>query len=217
MRTPRSSRLIIALSVLLLAGSPIANGREAPGEGGVAAAGPAQDQARMQELPAAWGDLDTWSRYIPATDETEVGLGLKPAGAGSAMLIAFSAFLKGSAPTQAPTEIFVHVSAGVQGRYKSNTLKFVLKPSANGGPSSSSSHNAPVIDLSSRLGADDQSPGARVNFATAKIAAAEFLRIARSGEPAATVLGVDVAFRPDQLRAIRSFGNRIFLKVAEPR
>lgn len=215
MRKPRSSRLFIAVFVLLLAGRSIVNGRVAPGEDGVAAAASAQGQ--MRELPAAWGDLDTWSRYIPATDETEVGLGLKPEGSGSSMLIAFSAFLKGAAPSQAPAEIFVHVSAGVQGRHKSNTLKFVLKPSAHGGPSASNGHNAPVIDLSSRLGADDQSPGARVNFATAKIAAAEFLRIARSGEPAATVLGVDVAFRPDQLRAIRSFGNRIFLKVAEPR
>jgi hypothetical protein len=215
MRKPRSSRLIIALSVLLVAGSAIANGRVARGADGVAAAASAQGPM-PQELPAAWGDLDTWSRYIPATDETEVGLGLKPAGSGSSMLIAFSAFLKGAAPSQAPAEIFVHVSAGVQGRHKSNTLKFVLKPAANGS-SASNGHNAPVIDLSSRLGADDQSPGARVNFATAKIAAAEFLRIARSGEPAATVLGVDVAFRPDQLRAIRSFANRIFLRVGETR
>ena len=215
MSTPRSPRLIIAVSVLLLAGSPIANGREAGAGGEVASA--ASAQGHMQELPAAWGDLDTWSRYIPSTDETEVGLGLKPAGSGSSMLIAFSAFLKGAAPNQAPAEIFVHVSAGVQGRHRSNTLKFVLKPSAHGRPAASTGNNAPVIDLSSRLGADDQSPGARVNFATARIAAAEFLRIARSGEPAATVLGVDVAFRPDQLRAIRAFGNRIFLKVVEPR
>jgi hypothetical protein len=134
------------------------------------------------------------------------------------MLIAFSARLKGASPTEPPGNIFVHISAGVQGRHRSNTLKFVLKSSSNGrSPAASNGHNAPVIDLSSRLGADDGSPGPRVNFATARIAAAEFLRIARSGAPSATILGVDVTFRPDQLRAIRSFGNRIFLKASEPR
>jgi hypothetical protein len=211
-----SSRPILAAFVLLLAGMPAANGRVVRAEGGIAQA--ASSQVRLDELPAAWGDLDTWSRYISGTDETEVGLGLKPASSNATMLIAFSARLKGADPSQAPAEIYVHVSAGVQGRHRSNTLKFVLKPASNGGQTAASNgHSAPVIDLSSRLGADDQAPGARVNFATARIASAEFLRIARSGEPAATILGVDVTFRPDQLRAIRAFASRIFLKVGEPR
>lgn len=202
-----SSRpVIVAVVVLLLVSGLSPSGRIASAQG------------RMDELPAAWGDLDTWSRYTPATDETEVGLGLKPAGPDTSMLVAFSARLKGASPSQAPEDIFVHVSAGVQGRHRSNTLKFVLKPASNGRASATSNgHNAPVIDLSSRLGADDGSPGARVNFATARIAVAEFLRIARSGAPSATILGVDVTFRPDQLRAIRAFGNRIFLKAGEPR
>jgi hypothetical protein len=70
-----------------------------------------------------------------------------------------------------------------------------------------------VIDLSSRLGADDQAPGARMNFATAKLAPAEFVRIVKCGQPTATVFGVDVTFRPDQLEAIRAFANQILLKV----
>jgi hypothetical protein len=215
MRITRSSHPIAIVLALLSAGILIANERVVHGAGGAASTG--WQQGRMEELPAAWGDLDTWSRYIPASDETEVGLGLKPAGPKAPMLIAFSARLKGAAPTQAPGEIFVHASAGVQGRHRSNTLKFVLKPSSNGGQAAVSGPNAPVIDLSSRLGTDDQSPGARVNFATATIASTEFLRIARSGEPTATVLGVDVTFRPDQMRAIRAFASRIFLKVGEPR
>jgi hypothetical protein len=180
-------------------------------------------QGRFDQLPAAWGDLDTWSRYVPATDETEVGIGLRTAGAKTTMLVAFSARMKGATPSQAPSEVFVHASAGVNangGPGRSKTLKFVLAPAsapaerpvravANGSP-------AGVIDLSSRLGSDDEAPGARVNFATARLAPAEFMRIARSGQPTATVLGVDVTFRPDQLRALRAFANRIFLKVPEP-
>jgi hypothetical protein len=182
-------------------------------------------QARFDELPAAWGDLDTWSRYVPATDETEVGIGLKTAGADTTMLVAFSARMKGASPSQAPSEVFVHASAGVNanaGNVRNKTLKFVLAsaPAGAGGQRpvrAANGPSAPVIDLSSRLGADNESPGARVNFATAKLAPAEFLRIVKSGQPTATVLGVDVAFRPDQLRALRAFANRIFLRVPETR
>jgi hypothetical protein len=170
-------------------------------------------QGRIDELPAAWGDLDTWSRYVPASDETEIGLGLKTAGTNTTMLMAFSARLKGRSPKEPPAEIFVHASAGVlsnAGRARSNTLKFTLSGASPSLRAVPASH---VIDLSSRLGADDQSPGARMNFARAKVSPAEFLRIVKNGKPTATVLGVDVTFRPDQLEAIREFANRILLKV----
>jgi hypothetical protein len=173
-------------------------------------------QRQFDQLPAAWGDLDSWSRYLPATDETELGMGLKTAGQKTTMLIAFSARMKGVSPTQPASEVFVHASAGVQsnGREGRNkTLRFVLASGpANGSRTGSAS--SPVLDLSSRLGADDETPGARVNFATAKLAPAEFLRIVRSGQPTATVLGVDVTFRPDQLEALRAFADQIFPKGA---
>jgi hypothetical protein len=174
-----------------------------------------QQQAQVDELPVAWGDLDTWTRYVPVTDETEVGLGLKTAGEQTSMLIAFSARLKGRTPSQPPNDVLVHASAGVSVNARAartKTLKFVLP--ANGGRPQA---DGAVIDLSSRLmGADAPTPGTQVNFATAPIAPAEFLRIARCGQPTATVLGVDVTFRPDQLKALRAFANQILLKVPEP-
>lgn len=177
-------------------------------------------QNRPDEVPAAWGDLDTWSRYVPATDETEVGLGLKTAGAKTSMLVAFSARMKGRTPGQPPNEVLVHASAGVNGNAlsaRTKTLKFVLSSKSDAGRGRSQNDpGGAVIDLSSRLGADDPTPGAQVNFATARIAPAEFLRIARCGRPTATVLGIDVAFRPDQIDAIRAFASQILLKVPNP-
>lgn len=177
-------------------------------------------QNRPDEVPAAWGDLDTWSRYVPASDETEVGLGLKTAGAKTTMLIAFSARMKGQSPSQPPGEVLVHTSAGINGNARAartKTLKFVL-PSKSGDVRKASQGDAggAVLDLSSRLGADDPTPGAQINFATARIAPAEFLRIARCGRPTATVLGIDVAFRPDQIDAIRAFARQILLKIPNP-
>lgn len=211
MRATSSPVRFVPRFLLLLAAILLASGR---GVSGI-------QQVRFDQLPAAWGDLDTWSRYVPATDETEVGIGLKTAGANTSMLIAFSARLKGASPTQAPAEVFVHASAGVNANgstVRNKTLKFVLTPASldDRRPARAGAPGA-VLDVSSRLGADDEAPGARVNFATARLAQSEFLRIVRSSQPTATVLGVDVAFRPDQIRALRAFANRIFLKVPEPR
>jgi hypothetical protein len=193
------SRILLLVGLLLVGG-----------EVGGAQSG---QRHQFEQLPAAWGDLDTWSRYLPASDETELGMGLKTAGRKTTMLIAFSARMKGATPTQPASEVFVHASAGVQanGReVRAKTLKFVL---ASGTPARTAATPA-VLDLSSRLGADDEAPGANVNFATAKLAPAEFLRIVRSGQPTATVLGVDVTFRPDQLEALRAFAEKIFPKTA---
>jgi hypothetical protein len=170
---------------------------------------------KFDQLPAAWGDLDTWSRYVPATDETEVGMGLKTAGQKTTMLIAFSARIKGASPIQAATEVFVHASAGIQSNaraIRNKTLKFVLASDAANTGRRRSAATPAVLDLSSRLGADDEAPGATVNFATARLEPAEFLRIVGSGQPTATVLGVDVTFRQDQLEAMRDFADRIFPK-----
>ena len=177
-------------------------------------------QTRPDEVPAAWGDLDTWSRYVPASDETEVGLGLKTAGAKTTMLIAFSARMKGQSPSQPPGEVSVHASAGVSGNARdarTKTLKFMLPPQSGVVRTGSRGDTGgAVIDLSSRLGSDDLTPGAQVNVATVRIAPAEFLRIARCGKPTATVLGIDVAFRPDQIDAIRAFARQILLKIPNP-
>ncbi|HYN10361.1 MAG TPA: hypothetical protein VES67_23440 [Vicinamibacterales bacterium] len=203
------SGFLLPLAAVLLATARIVYGDEARPDA----------QGRIDELPAAWGDLDTWSRYVPASDETEIGLGLKTVGTQTSMLVGFSARLKGRTPSQPPGEVLVHASAGVlsnAGRARSNTLKFMLPTSAapaSGRTVRTVPVNHTVLDLSSRLGADDQTPGARMNFATAKLAPAEFLRIVKCGQPTATVLGVDVTFRPDQLQAIRAFANQILLKV----
>ncbi len=219
MKATSSANRIFSASLVLVASVLLAGEDVLRGEAATSPAG--GQQVRGDDLPAAWGDLDTWSRYLPSSDETEIGLGLKTAGAKTSMLIAFSARLKGSAPRSAPAEVLVHASAGVLTNARSErrrTLKFTLPSgsvAAAGQPVRASLTSPTIIDLTPRLGSDGDTPDARVNFATAAVTAADFVKIVRCGQPTATVLGVDVAFRPDQLQALREFANRIFLKVPQ--
>ena len=172
----------------------------------------------FDELPAAWGDLDTWSRYVPATDETEVGIGLKTAGADTTMLVAFSARMKGASPSQAPSEVFVHASAGVNanaGNVRNKTLKFVLDIRAGRRRRTASCpRRKRSVGRSDRrvLAAGGRRRDSRRagEFRDGQARPGGVPANRQSGQPTATVLGVDVAFRPDQLRALRAFANRIF-------
>ena len=89
-------------------------------------------------LPAAWGDLDTWSRLrVRRQTRPKSGSDSRPRAPNSTMLVAFSARLKGASPSQAPSDVFVHASAGVNANgsnVRNKTLKFMLTsaPAATG-------------------------------------------------------------------------------------
>lgn len=170
-------------------------------------------QASVNSVLAAWGDLDAWERYDPAKDHTEIGLGLKPVGQSATMPVAFSAYFRGKQTSPPATEIVIHASAGVRSNANSNrTLKFHLGSQKR--PGVASGGRSQTIDLSSRLTTEDPTPGTKVSFAIAKLTAQELSQLADASSLNATVLGVPVTFRPDQLQAIRDFANKALVRRA---
>lgn len=147
----------------------------------------------------AWSDLETWSRPHLTTGDADTGLGLHLSGPNGPMLLAFSARV-GDADSK---DITVQVAAGAtvdSNVPRTATLRFVL----NG-------HNARrgTIDLSPHLKVDNPSLDAAVASGVAPMPATELLLIARAETITATVLGVEVQFRPDQIQAVDAFARRI--------
>lgn len=152
--------------------------------------------AQTSELRASWRDLETWSRPIGSTGETERGLGLHLSGAGGTVMVAFLVRTGGRAGRNA--DVTVQVSTGPlvnPNRVQTPTLVW----SGKDGRSQSFR-----IDLSSRLTVDNPAPGAQVTSGVASMRSTEFERLASATALTATALGLEVSVRPDQLEAIRA-------------
>jgi hypothetical protein len=161
------------------------------------------DQGAMN-LRATWADLERWSREVSSVD-TEVGLGLQPAGPAGTMLVAFTARVHRLGRVEPPTEIVVQVAGppmANQNMLRTMTLSFELdvdKPAP---------HRV-AIDLSSRLSVDNPWPGAHPDNGIATMKAAEFAQVIAADAVKMYVFGVKVTLRPEQRQALKAFSDRI--------
>lgn len=166
---------------------------------------PSSLAARPQGLTgvqANWKDLDTWSHLLDASRENELGLGLQPDGGA---LIAFLGRLSIRDPRTPPSEVRAQVAIGYLANpnmIRTPTLTFLADA---GTP------RRFALDVSGSLITDDASPGGIIQNAMGTLRSADFLRLSRAETLGATILGFDVVFRPEQLRAMRAFADRIYL------
>jgi hypothetical protein len=155
---------------------------------------------------ARWADLETWSRYDERTNETEVGLGLQPHGPSGPMLLSFTAEFPGKIAVAAPEAIFAQpaVSPTINPNLiRTPTLVFLIDVKMP---------RPTTLDVSQRMTVDSPGPGTIVTTGRAALSPEEFRRVAGATTLHAKILGVDVEFRRDQLRAMREFAERLRIR-----
>ena len=165
-------------------------------------------------LRPSWADLETWNRRGSDTRETEVGLGLHLSGSGGTMLLSFAATLNSRTPNVPPSELQLTVGAPFNSNpntVRSGVLGFVVEIEDLVKQTSEKK----TIDLSSRLTLDNPAPGAVPENGTARMTIAQFTDLVKAKTVAARVIGVNVVFRPDQLKAVQAFGERIGVRVTK--
>lgn len=163
----------------------------------------AQQTAGMH---VSWADLETWSRFDERADESEVGLGLQLQGPQGPMLLSFTSRFPGKVALRAPESVvaFVSVTPTVNPNVlRKPTLMFVLEPKTP---------RSVTIDVSQRMSVDRPGPGQIVSNGRASMSPEEFLRLIGAPTLHAEVLGFNVEFRRDQIRAMRDFGERINIR-----
>jgi hypothetical protein len=161
-------------------------------------------------LRANWADLETWTHPDDGARQDEVGLGLQPSGPAGVMFVAFTARLSRRERKQPPGAVAVQVGTPIMANpsiVRTSTLTFTIENAAGG-------HR--VMNLGPRLRVDSSPDGAPIDNGIAELTPAEYQRLAGARTLAANVLGFDVTFRPDQLRAMRTFAARVRLAVADP-
>ena len=163
-------------------------------------------------LRPSWSDLETWNRRGSDSREAEVGLGLHLSGSGGTMLLSFAATLNSRTPNAPPSELLITVGAPFNSNpntVRSGVLRFAVEIEDLVKKTSQRT----TIDLSSRLTLDNPAPGAVPETGTARMSIAQFTDLAKARTAVAQVIGVDVAFRPDQLKAVQAFAERIGVRV----
>ena len=150
-----------------------------------------------------WKDGETWSRYLDLSDQTELGLGLIPAGKGGSGLLSFAAKWPRRTVSGPPQAILVF--SGIAANTDANlrrtpTLVFSLDAGTS---------RPTLLDWTSRLVVDRIGPGGQPTSGVATIAPADFTRVARANTLAATLFGIEVEFTPAQRQAIRTFAQKI--------
>jgi hypothetical protein len=161
-------------------------------------------------LYANWTDLETWTHPDDGAREDELGLGLQPSGPTGVALVAFTARVSRVERRAPPSALAVQVGIPFTANpsiVRTPTLTFTIENAA---------HEHSVLNLGGRLRVD-ASPGAGpIGNGIAEITPAEYQRLAGARTLAANVVGFDVTFREDQIRAMRTFAEQLHLPVADP-
>jgi hypothetical protein len=163
-------------------------------------------------LRPSWSDLETWNRRGSDVREAEVGLGLHLSGPGGTMLLSLAARLNSRTPNALPSELLITAGAPFNSNpnaVRRAMLTFVVEIEDLVKKTS----ERKTIDLSSRLTLDNPAPGAVPENGTATMSVAQFTDLAKARAVSARVFGADVLFRPDQLKAVQAFAERIGVRV----
>ena len=150
-----------------------------------------------------WKDLETWTRETGAAPDTEIGLGLVLSGTAGTAMVSFAATKLRSSPGAPPKDVALTVVPIFDStRVRWASLSFVI---------TGKDKKQTTIALSERVTTNPPGPfgpGDSAVNANATMTVKEFAQLADAQSLTATVLGLQVAFRPDQVKAVRAFGER---------
>jgi hypothetical protein len=165
------------------------------------------------QIPAGslggYKDLETWTREVGSVPDTEYGLGLQLKGPTGIVNAAFAAVIlkremRGTKPKF--VEVTMSPSHTVDPhRTLDLSLVFVL---------TGKDKKQKTVQISDRIKAyppGPYAPGTSAYGATAILTAEEFTQIAQAQSLRATVVGVQVQFRPDQLKAVQTLAQKVGL------
>jgi hypothetical protein len=152
-------------------------------------------------------DLETWTRDVGSGPDTEHGLGLQLKGPMGTVNASFTAtILRSELRGTLPRYVDVTMSPSFDvdpNRTLTLNLEFVL---------TDKDKKQTTIVASDRMKAyppGPYGPGARPVGASATLTPEEFIRIAQAQSLRATVVGMPVQFRPDQLKALLTLARRV--------
>lgn len=155
-----------------------------------------------------WNDLETWSRPVGLEPDTERGVGLQLTGTQGKVLISFSATQLRTRPNAPIKQVAVTLVPGydpTKVHWSSLSFEIVGRDK-----------KLRTLDVSNRVvtyPTGPFGPGDSPIKGTVMLTDEEFLLVADAMSVKTTALGTSASMRPDQLQALRTFGQTIGLLI----
>ena len=152
-------------------------------------------------------DLETWTRDTGEVPDSELGLGLQLAGPDATLLVTFSGVKLRRDPRAPAKEVVVIAKPGG----KLNTSR-TLSPSMIF-IAIDKKEQQTTVNLTNRVSSYPPGPfvpgDSYVVSLRASMTPEEFLDITSAETLKGTVMGIGIAFRPDQLKALKALSDRL--------
>jgi hypothetical protein len=158
-------------------------------------------QLELENL-ATWPDGEIRSGYLELSKETVTLLRLLPSGPDGTLNLVIAARWPGKSPSKPPDAFEVRADIGMGANplvMRRAELAFEL----------SGDSGRVTIDLSSRLRLADPGPAAAIERGTATLWMVEFIQLLRAEAVGGEVFGLSFLLTPDQIKALRKFGDAV--------
>lgn len=166
----------------------------------------ARDQVTAPPM-GTFRDLEIWTRDVGDVPDSELGLGLHLAGPNSTLLVTFSGVKLRRDPRAPAREVEIIAKPGAKlntGQTLNRSMLFVA---------TDKKEQQTTVSLTNRTTSYPPGPFVPGDTYIVSLRAAmtpeEFLHISNAETLKANILGVGIAFRPDQLKALKALGDRL--------
>jgi hypothetical protein len=152
---------------------------------------------------ATWKDGEIREAFDASTRISQIFVAVMPSGPHGSLTLVFSARWPGRTRTTPLTEFEVRADVGLRVNpnfIRQPTLLFTLDPGTPG---------ARVIDLTERLQLPPSGAGSAIDTGRAMMTLVELIQLMRARTAGAEVFALPMTFTPEQLEALRRFGDRV--------
>ena len=169
---------------------------------------PADARQDPAALLATWKDGEIRESFDTAARVSQIAVAVMPSGPHGSLTLVLSARWPGRARVDPLIEFELRADVGLRVNpnfIRQPTLRFVLDPDTD---------RTREIDLTERLRIPPAGAGSAIDTGTAMVSLVELIQLLRARTLDAEVFALPLSFTPDQLEAMRRFGDRV---LAPPR
>ena len=154
-------------------------------------------------LLATWKDGEIRESFDSAARISQIAVAVMPSGQHGSLTVIVSARWQGRTRYKPIDEFEIRANVGLRvnpNLIRQPTMLFVMDPDSD---------RTRVLDLNDRVQIPPTGAGSAIDTGKATISVVELIQLLRARTLTAEIFAVPLTFRPEQLEALRKFGDRV--------